>query len=193
MRQEKAILLNAEKLSQGAAVGEEILSAGEDAVTDRLGRLLSRLRELARIDDSLNEVLALLSGGLAQIEEAALYLRKYGERLTLNPERLEEIDARLTLLSRLKHKYGGSVEAVLALHETLERELHQLEGGEESLTALQQEVDTTAVAAWAQAQELSRARHAAACDQATMSDMLSAEMPVRRMANSGLLSASVLP
>ena len=162
LRQEKAILLNAEKLSQGVTVGEEILSAGEDAVTDRLGRLLSRLRELARIDDSLNEVLALLSGGLAQIEEAALYLRKYGERLTLNPERLEEIDARLTLLSRLKHKYGGSVEAVLALHETLEQELHQLEGGEESLTALQQEVDTAAAAAWVQAQELSRARHAAA-------------------------------
>ena len=162
LRQEKAILLNAEKLSQSVTMGEEILSAGEDAVTDRLGRLLTRLRELARIDDSLKEVLILLSGGLAQIEEAALYLRKYGERLTLNPERLEEIDARLTLLSRLKHKYGGSVEAILALHETLEQELQQLEGGEESLSALQQEVDTTAAAAWAQAQELSRARRAAA-------------------------------
>lgn len=162
LRQEKAILLNAEKLAQGAAAGEEILSAGEEAVTDRLGRLLTRLRELARIDDSFKDVLLLLSSGLAQVEEAALSLRKYGERLTINPERLEEIDARLTLLSRLKHKYGGSVEAVLALQEALTQELQQIEGGEESLAVLRQEVDNAAAAAWAQAQALSLARRAAA-------------------------------
>jgi len=162
LRQEKAILLNAEKLAQGVAAAEETLSAGEEAVSDRLGRLLTRLRELARIDDSLKEVGVLLSGGLAQIEEAALHLRKYGEHLRVNPERLEEIDARLTLLSRLKHKYGGSVEAILALQETCEQELQQIEGGEESITVLRQEVDTAAGVAWAQARELSLARRAAA-------------------------------
>jgi DNA repair protein RecN (Recombination protein N) len=161
-RQEKAILLNAEKLAQGVAAGEELLSAGEEAISDRLGRLLTRLRELARIDDSLKEVVVLLSGGLAQIEEAALHLRKYGEHLRVNPERLDEIDARLTLLSRLKRKYGGSVEAILALQETLEQELQQIAGGEESIAVLRQEVDTAATAAWAQAQELSLARRAAA-------------------------------
>jgi len=162
LRQEKAILLNAEKLAQGAAVGEETLSAGEEAVADRLGRLLTKLRELARIDDSLKEVLVLLSSGLAQIEEAALHLRKYGERLHVNPERLEEIDTRLTLLSRLKSKYGGSVEAILALQETLEQELQQIEGGAESIAALRQEIDAAAGVAWSQARELSHARRSAA-------------------------------
>lgn len=162
LRQEKTVLLNAEKLSQGVAAGEEVLAAGEEAVTDRLGRLLVRLRELARIDDNVKEVLVLLSSGLAQIEEAALSLRKYGERLSANPERLDEIDARLTLLSRLKHKYGGSIEAVLALQETLEQELQQLEGGDESLAVRRQEVETAAATAWAQAQELSQARRVAA-------------------------------
>jgi DNA repair protein RecN (Recombination protein N) len=175
LRQEKAILLNAEKLAQGVAAAEETLSAGEEAVSDRLGRLLTRLRELARIDDSLKEVVVLLSGGLAQIEEAALHLRKYGEHLRVNPERLEEIDARLTLLSRLKHKYGGSVEAILALQETCEQELQQIEGGEESITVLRQEVDTAAGVAWAQARELSLARRAAAQTlEARMSQELAA-------------------
>jgi len=162
LRQEKVILLNTEKLAQGVAGGEEVLSAGEEAVTDRLGRLLTKLRELARIDDHLKEVLALLSSGLAQIEEAALHLRKYGERLQGNPERLEEIDARLTLLSRLKSKYGGSIEAILALRETLEQELRQIESGEESIAALRQEVEATATAAWVHAQELAQARRKAA-------------------------------
>jgi DNA repair protein RecN (Recombination protein N) len=162
LRQEKTILLNTEKLAQGVAAGEELLSAGEGAVTDQLGRLLTRLRDLARIDDKLKDPVVLLNGGLAQIEEAALQLRRYGERLRLNPERLEEIDARLTLLSRLKHKYGGSVESLLALQATLEQELQQIEGGEESLAALRREVDVVAASTWSHAQELSQLRRAAA-------------------------------
>jgi DNA repair protein RecN (Recombination protein N) len=162
LRQEKAILLNTEKLAQGVAVGEEVLVAGEEAVTDRVGRVITRLRDLARIDETLKEAIVLLSSGLAQVEEAALVLRKYGERLHLNPERLEEIDARLTLIARLKQKYGGSVEAVLAFHAAVEQELQQLEGGEDSLIVLRQEVETAAEAAWSWAQQLSQDRQTAA-------------------------------
>ncbi|HXG18003.1 MAG TPA: DNA repair protein RecN [Methylomirabilota bacterium] len=162
LRQEKTVLLNAEKLAQGVAVGEAVLTEGEDAVTDQLGRLLTRLRELARIDEHLKDVVGLLSGGLAQIEEAALQLRRYSERLQINPERLEAIDARLALLSRLKQKYGGGIEAVLALQKALTEELEQIEGGEDAVNALRQEVQAAAAAAWAQAHALSQARRAAA-------------------------------
>ncbi len=95
LRQERIILLNAEKLFQGVTIGEETLYAGEEAVVDRLGRLLTKLRELSRIDESLKEVVTLLEDGLAQVEEGALRLKRYGERTTPNPERLEEIDTRL--------------------------------------------------------------------------------------------------
>jgi DNA repair protein RecN (Recombination protein N) len=162
LRQEKAILLNAEKLAQGVAAGEEVLVAGEDAVMDRVGRVITRVRDLARVDESLKEAIVLLSSGLAQVEEAALVLRKYGERLHVNPERLEEIDARLTIIARLKQKYGGSVEAILAFQAAVEQELQQLEGGEESLTMLRQEVETAAEAAWSWAQQLSQERQTAA-------------------------------
>lgn len=162
LRQEKAILLNAEKLAQGVAGGEEVLVAGEEALTDRMGRVITRLRDLTRIDGSLKEAIVLLSSGLAQVEEAALVLRKYGERLQVNPDRLEEIDARLTSIARLKQKYGGSVEAILAFHAAVEQELRQLEGGEESLIVIRQEVETAAEAAWSWAHQLSQDRQTAA-------------------------------
>lgn len=162
LRQEKAILLNIEKLARGVAASEEVLVAGEEAVMDRIGRVMTRLRDLARVDESLKEVIGLLSSGLAQVEEAALVLRKYGERLHVNPERLEEIDARLTIIARLKQKYGGSVEAIFAFQVAVEQELQQLEGGEESLTVLRQEVDAAAEAVWSWAHQLSQDRQAAA-------------------------------
>ena len=158
LRQERAILIHAEKLYQTAAGGEEALTSSDGAVTDQLGRLVVQLRELVRVDESLNEVVALLSDGLAQVEEAALFLRKYGERLSPNPERLEEIDARLTRIVQLKKKYGGSIEAMLARQAALEQELEQLESGEEAIAALQQEVAQAGQAAWAWAQELSQER-----------------------------------
>ncbi|MBM4254502.1 MAG: DNA repair protein RecN [Deltaproteobacteria bacterium] len=162
LRQEKLLLVNAEKLAQGVSAGEELLVGGEEAVTDRLGRLLTRLRELARIDTSLDEIVALVESSVAQVEEAARALHKYGARVRLNPDRLEEVDARLTLLSRLKHKYGGSIEAALALYESVTKELQQLEGGEETLSELRQEIEKAATAAWACARELSQRRRASA-------------------------------
>lgn len=162
LRQEKLLLVNAEKLAQGVNAGEELLVGGEEAVTDRLGRLLTRLRELARIDTSLEEVVTLVTSSVAQVEEAARALHKYGARVRLNPDRLEEVDARLTLLSRLKHKYGGSIEAALALYESVTKELQQLEGGEETLSELQQEIEKASAVAWACAHELSQRRRTAA-------------------------------
>jgi len=162
LRQEKLVLANAEKLAQGVSAGEELLVGGEEAVTDRLGRLLTRLRELARIDADLEEVVTLVDSSVAQVEEAARSLHKYGTRVRLNPDRLEEVEARLTQLSRLKHKDGGSIEAALALYETISQELQQLEGGEETISELRQELEKASALAWACARELSQSRQNAA-------------------------------
>ncbi len=162
LRQEKIILQNAEKLHQSVRVCEQVLAAGDDALTDRLGRIANQVRDCARIDDSLSGVLDLLHSGLAQVEEAALVLRQYGDRLTPNPERLDEVENRLALLSRLKKKYGDSVEAVLDQYDSLSQELSRLDDSEESLSALQQDIATAAGAAWTWAQDLSQARRTAA-------------------------------
>ena len=134
LRQERTILVHAEKLYRATSRGEEVLATSDGAVADQLGRLVTQLRDLVRVDTRLNEAVSLLSDGLAQVEEAALFLRRYGERLSPNPERLEEIDVRLGLLSRLKKKYGGSIEAILARQAALEQELERIESGEEAIS-----------------------------------------------------------
>ena len=162
LRQERTILVHAEKLYRATSRGEEVLATSDGAVADQLGRLVTQLRDLVRVDTRLNEAVSLLSDGLAQVEEAALFLRRYGERLSPNPERLEEIDMRLGLLSRLKKKYGESIEAILARQAALEQELERIESGEEAISALQHEVAQAAHAAWSWADELSEERRAAA-------------------------------
>ena len=50
----------------------------------------------------------------AQLEDLALFLRDYRERLQVTPGRLDEIESRLASIERLKKKYGATVEEVLA-------------------------------------------------------------------------------
>ena len=45
----------------------------------------------------------------AQLDDVALALRDYRERLSLNPGRVDEIESRLAVIERLKKKYGASV------------------------------------------------------------------------------------
>ena len=45
------------------------------------------------------------------LEDLSFSLRDFADRLEFSPSRLAEIEDRLAELSRLKRKYGGSIEA----------------------------------------------------------------------------------
>ena len=59
---------------------------------------MQRLRPLAAIDASLEEPLALLDSASIQIGVAASTLREYASRVDLDPQRLEEVEARVGAL-----------------------------------------------------------------------------------------------
>jgi DNA repair protein RecN (Recombination protein N) len=63
-------------------------------------------------------------------------LRDYLSRLEDNPARLEEIETRLAALDRLKRKYGGTVEEVLAFLENVRASIAGVENADERAAAL---------------------------------------------------------
>ena len=69
-----------------------------------LKRLLRNLNEAAEIDNSLVGLCEGLDSHLLGIEDAALSLRSYAEKLDTDPGRLDQIETRLDELHRLKKK-----------------------------------------------------------------------------------------
>jgi len=65
-----------------------------------------RLDELARIDSRMETVRQALEPAVIAIEEVAWSLRDYLARVEANPARLEQIEARLAAIDKLKRKYG---------------------------------------------------------------------------------------
>jgi DNA repair protein RecN (Recombination protein N) len=110
--------------------------SGDSAAVESIGRALTIIREAERVDEQLSGPRVLLESALAELEEASGALSRYARTLRPDPNRLDAIDDRLAELSRLKRKYGGTLEALIAKRDELARDLAAVEGGDESLRTL---------------------------------------------------------
>jgi DNA repair protein RecN (Recombination protein N) len=127
LHKERLVLANAAKLSAAAHESEEMLYGAEGAALDIIAKAEARLVEAAEIDPALAQTLETLRTSRANLEETAHSLRTYTDRIEADPARLEEIDARLQELLRLKRKYGGSLDEAIATLEKSRAEIAELE------------------------------------------------------------------
>jgi len=150
---ERARLANAEKLADAARDAYARLSGGERGLgaTDALGAALALIEHALSMDSALEPVAASLREAASYAEDAALSLRHYRDDVEFNPERLEEIEARLDLLRTLKRKYGDTVEDMIAYGSELDAKIDRLQNAEaredELTTAIEkasQKADKTA-------------------------------------------------
>ncbi len=117
----------------------ELLYDGTDhstAISDALGVVLNKLYDGSGIDESLKEHCARLDGIYADLEDVSRELKRYSQNLEDDPEALDAIENRLQEIYKLKRKYGGSVEAVLAFYEKISAELDFFTRSEEEVERL---------------------------------------------------------
>jgi DNA repair protein RecN (Recombination protein N) len=136
---ERNRLANAEKLASLAAQAYAALREGPEdrlAALDQLDVGAAALEDLVRIDPALSAEHEALLNAAAALADTARSLRDYRDGLEFSPERREEVEERLALVSDLKRKYGGEVAAVLAFAERAGRELDEITGSEERIRAL---------------------------------------------------------
>ncbi len=162
LQKEREILKNAVRLGDICLRGEAGLDSGEEAVGERLGRLLKEIQSVAALDRTLETIGETIHTGLCHVQEAARELRHYGERLEANPERLEEIESRLALIARLKKKYGGSVESLLEKEKEITENLNLLDDFGDEIQKIEQIILEVAERVVKEASVLSSKRREAA-------------------------------
>jgi DNA repair protein RecN (Recombination protein N) len=137
-------LAHAAALLEAAAAGEAELADGEAALASRLAVLAQRLRQAATHDMALDDIVALVDEARIRVDEAGRTLRKYRERLDLDPAELARVEARLAAIHDVARKYRVRPEDLPALAADTEA----------ALTALAADTD---VAALARAERLAKA------------------------------------
>ncbi|RIH84194.1 DNA repair protein RecN [Meiothermus luteus] len=113
--------------------------SGEGDALGLVGLALRELRAAGRHDPHLESLGRDLEGALDALRAVGRELEDYLEGLEADPERLEEVEARLALIERLERKYGEGILGILEFAEAAKRELEGLEGAEERLGALRAE------------------------------------------------------
>jgi DNA repair protein RecN (Recombination protein N) len=138
---EKQLLQSGEARVQSAEAARQILDSDEDGVLNSLRSALQKIRGLSQMDERANAIQEGLERALVEAEEASLAIHRYLGAVDLNPERLEEVQARLSLLADLRRKYGASVNEMLETLERLEGEFASLGQTEERLGELNAEIE----------------------------------------------------
>ena len=161
---ERDRLLHAERL-RAAVAGALAAIAGTDddgAARGAMGAAETELGGVAEIDPELDAVAEQVRAVTVELDDVASALRGYLEGVEGDPERLEQLEERLTALDRLKRKHGGSIESVLAHAERCRSEIERLENTEDLAAALERRLAHAAKRRAGLAGELAAARAKAA-------------------------------
>lgn len=182
LRGELTRLANAEKLSSLAQQAYALLEeASPDApsISAMLGEVVGALNSLAGIDNSLQELSTQSETALAIMADISRLLQDYMESIEFNPQRLEQVENRLALISTLKRKYGGSEEQVLTFAENARAQLEKISHAEERIAELEAQEGLQLSALVQKALALSAVRQSAAL---TLGSAVEKELTDLRMA-----------
>jgi DNA repair protein RecN (Recombination protein N) len=120
LSEERLLLLNSEKLRDAAALCRDCLMGEEEPGALTLARqALQAAREIEALDPSVSTWTGELQSAIFELEDAAGEALSYAQAQQGDPRRLEEIESRLHSLTRLKRKYGPTLEAIAAYREKI--------------------------------------------------------------------------
>lgn len=159
---EKRRLLNVEKLTTLSSDALSLLYESDDSASSAIERARRNVEELASYEERFAAYLDALETARSVIDDLAAELRGIATHLEFSPERLEEIETRLAEISRLKRKYGGSVEAVLNHFSEITLRLENFDNSDIREKELAARLETLRAQYDAAAAELSRERRKAA-------------------------------
>ena len=159
---ERRVLRNVVRLQESAGAAYAALYEDALSAVAQLGAAAKRLDEVARIDESIREVIAALQPASIGLEEAAHALRHYLGALEADPRRLDEVESRLNEIEKLKRKYGATIEETLAFLDRVKADLAAVESSSERRQTLEREIALASAAYESAASRLSIKRSEAA-------------------------------
>lgn len=147
LEKEKVRLANLASIERAVFTSMSLLfdspesSGDEKAAYDSVCEALKELERATRFDESVEECTQILQTVLAQLDDAAKILRRTRESLDADPQRLDQIEDRLHLLSTIKKKYGPTLLDAVERRDKLSEEVDQLENNMDLVSDLKKQTE----------------------------------------------------
>ncbi|WP_264803170.1 DNA repair protein RecN [Cytobacillus sp. NCCP-133] len=155
--EERRKLSNFERIYESLQSGYNALQ-GEQKGLDWIGMVKAHVQDAAELEPAYKEIAENVSNCFYLLEDSASSLRNEMDFMEFNPQRLNEIEDRLTEINGLKRKYGKTVEEVMEYAAKIEEEIETLQNKETHIDTLQKEVAALKKDLLVEAEELSQLR-----------------------------------
>jgi DNA repair protein RecN (Recombination protein N) len=132
---------NSKRLVELASAIANKLSEADDSVLSQLAETQRLLRELEKIDSSIEQFSSAHAASVVELSEIARALSIYAEKFDLDPQQLAALEQRVSLFETLKRKYGGSIAEVIAFGERAAERMQKIEGRDAELERLVKEIE----------------------------------------------------
>ncbi len=158
LRQERDIFKNAEKIRLLVEEAQNIIDNEDVSMSSLLSRLQIISLELSRFADEFKESNDAVSQFTITVRELSDFLLKFRDQHTASPEKLEEIEKRLSGIEGLKRKYGNSIDKILSYLEKARNEYGELSTSQDKLSELEDKIRESFAMYANKADKLSRLR-----------------------------------
>lgn len=118
-------LANARLITEGLGEAYEALT-GDGRASDSLSEAIRALSRISEYDDRLSEMTDALSDIDSVLSDSIRDIGDFQNSLPDDSRELEEVEERLDLISKLKSKYGATVELINRYYEDAKKELERL-------------------------------------------------------------------
>lgn len=144
LRTQRDIYANAEQITSSVSEAYQNVYGGDEAQSayDGISIAVDALSQISDLNPHIQSMRDTLSELMYTLEDTAHELKEFGDTVEFDEQTLNDIEERLDMISRLKRKYGGSVELVLEHLKNAERELNDIRLGDEKTEELKAELKT---------------------------------------------------
>ena len=165
LEEESETLEHAEDIKSSLYTAANNLQSSTDGA-DVLGLLkqsLSEIQSISSVFSSAEELADRLDSCYIELKDIADELESQAEDVEYNPQRLEQVNERLSTIYTLQKKHGvETVEELLRIQEEMEEKLSRITHSDDFIEELQQQVNAQKEKVLALAKKLSQTRLAAA-------------------------------
>ncbi|MCK7596175.1 DNA repair protein RecN [Microbulbifer sp. CAU 1566] len=161
LESEQRQLANAGEILSGSYQLAALLNGGEGDIAEQLHRALQLVGAMPEQSTALSEVAQMLDSARIQVDEAASTLSRHIDRFEMDPERLAEVEERLSAIYSIARKHRVQPDQLPELQQQWQQELEEI-GAPDALDKLAAECERLEKTFRASAGKLSKLRTAAA-------------------------------
>ena len=163
LEQQSRTLSHVEDIKSALYDASSALSSEDGGCVEKTKNASSRLHDITEVFPEIKDVDERLSSAYIELKDIAQEIERKLEDVDFDPRQLDEINSRLDLIYALEQKFhASSVDELINEYKRLQDELTSIDGGDEQLEQLQQEMQEKYDIAMKLARKLSDARKKAA-------------------------------